>query len=934
MTFLERLSKNTKYNSCFTILGLFILCISFFLGCSEDRDKITPSPEDNLPAIKEALKVYHPVEFLSTEFRSAPMLSQKNHPDGWNKSNCIQCHRTPTKLESSVCNNCHGKNGVNSEKDTCSNCHKVQSEFGEPASGSHQSHITKGPKDTNCTKCHPGSPEKSKSHANGRVDITLAKDGKYTPVKDENGIIGTCSSVNCHGDERKWGGDCSSCHYDPPDTGYHKQHITQENISCQSCHLGNQHDSNNSSGEIDLGGITYNKNTGSCTSTCHEKPLSWACSDCHKFPPNTPGHSQKSHIANCDECHSNHTHSYKSATRPLDFSGVKVSFANAGSYKEANKSCSDVSCHESVASERVWGSSCNDCHSSMPNTGTHTLHIQQENIKCQDCHSGAEHDIYNHSKPIELGGTKVKYNYANGNCTTTCHKDQKWGCLNCHAYPPSSGSHPAHNGDCEKCHKDHRHSYKSALAPKDFSDTAVNLAGGGAFNKGSKFCSGTPCHESRTWGESCTTCHANPPKTGSHVLHVQNEKISCQSCHKDSKHKTGSIELGGIQYNANNGDCTSSCHTKRSWGSCTDCHAYPPSTGNHKDHNLGCEQCHANHQHSDKAALSPKDFSGVKVSFASGVTGSFDSNSQGCSNVSCHTDLRTWGENCSACHASPPKTGYHSLHVQTQKLSCQSCHKGNQHDPDVQSGSIELGGIQYNSITGDCTSNCHGKQKWTCIDCHAYPPVTGNHKDHNLACDQCHSNHQHSYKSAMSPKDFSGVKVGFASGVTGSFDSKSQGCSNVSCHTDLRTWGENCSACHGNPPKTGSHAVHIDQAKLNCQNCHKGNQHDLDISSGFIDVSSDVSFDQFGGSCKNSCHAKSVSWNCTACHNYPQKTGEHGLHSSYNCNSCHKDHKHTYKAAISPKDFGNAKVTFTISGTYDKAKKTCNGIGCHGSEQW
>ena len=128
--------------------------------------------------------------------------------------------------------------------------------------------------------------------------------------------------------------------------------------------------------------------------------------------------------------------------------------------------------------------------------------------------------------------------------------------------------------------------------------------------------------------------------------------------------------------------------------------------------------------------------------------------------------------------------------------------------------------------------------------------------------------------------------------------------------------------------------MHIDKAKLNCQNCHKGNQHDLDVNSGFIEVSSDVSFDQFGGSCKNSCHAKSVSWNCTACHSYPQKTGQHGLHSSFNCNLCHKDHKHTYKAAISPKDFGNAKVTFTISGTYDKAKKTCNGIGCHGNEQW
>jgi hypothetical protein len=154
VTFLKELSKNSKNKFCFATFGLyFILFITlFFLGCSEDRDKITPATGDSLPSVKEPLKAYHPIEYLTTEVRSAPMLAQKNHPDGWKKSNCIQCHRTPSNIAPEVCNNCHGKNGVNDEKDTCSNCHKVKGEFGEPTSGNHQSHVTKGPKDI---KCHP-----------------------------------------------------------------------------------------------------------------------------------------------------------------------------------------------------------------------------------------------------------------------------------------------------------------------------------------------------------------------------------------------------------------------------------------------------------------------------------------------------------------------------------------------------------------------------------------------------------------------------------------------------------------------------------------------------------------------------------------------------------------------------------------------------------
>jgi hypothetical protein len=495
-TSLEKLSKNSKHIFTLIVFQIYcILCISlFFWGCSENRDEITKSPEDSLPSVKEPLKAYHLVEYLTTEVRSAPLLSQKSHPDGWKKANCIQCHQTPTKLDPKVCNDCHGKNGVNDEKDTCSSCHKVQSEYGDPISGNHQAHVTEGPKDTKCLKCHTGGPDQSKSHANGTLDIIIAKDGKYVPLKEENGIVGSCSNISCHNDARKWGGDCRSCHYDPPNTGYHKQHIAQDNVSCQSCHLGNQHDSNVQSGSIELGGIKYNAYTGDCTSNCHGQ-RKWSCTDCHSYPPSTGNHSD--HKIGCDQCHSNHKHSYKSAMSPKDFTDSQVSFASGvGEFDPKSQSCSSIECHPDL---RVWGENCSACHGNPPKTGSHVVHIEQGKLDCQNCHEGNKHDLDVNSGSIEVGD--IGFDKFSGSCNSTCHSNPvSWGCESCHGYPPKTGHHETHKlFSCDMCHKDHDHSYKAAVSPNDLSDVKVSFTIAGSWDKPNKTCNSIVCHANRQW---------------------------------------------------------------------------------------------------------------------------------------------------------------------------------------------------------------------------------------------------------------------------------------------------------------------------------------------------------------------------------------------------------------------------------------------------
>ena len=317
-------------------------------------------------------------------------------------------------------------------------------------------------------------------------------------------------------------------------------------------------------------------------------------------------------------------------------------------------------------------------------------------------------------------------------------------------------------------------------------------------------------------------------------------------------------------------------------------------------------------------------------------------------NIGCHLDSRVWGSTCDECHGNPPMTGTHLLHVEQEKLKCQDCHKGNQHDLDDRSGSIELGGVSYDALKGDCRSTCHEERKWGCVSCHGYPPNTGTHISHNkpsgkffdieetslapILCDECHLDHQHSYKAAVAPKEFSPIQVEFAQG--GIFNSSNRLCNNIGCHEPME-WGGSCGDCHSAPPETGLHRVHI-ESRLNCTQCHKGNQHDLDKNSGVIEIG-DIDYEQFTGGCKSSCHTKEESWNCTSCHGYPPDTGQHKIHtnlSQFGCHICHKEHEHTYKAAIAPSELRDVTVSFTIKGDWKETTKTCENVGCHENKKW
>jgi hypothetical protein len=433
------------------ILPLLVLTV-YLVGCGEE------SPRELLPD-----------ESLKPLLSSAPLLSKENHPHGWEKGDCLECHKPSTitghgKLERK-CADCHGRNGVGGAVDTCETCHGYP-----PDTGNHTSHVKE--RKPSCDGCHADN-----LHANGVLNINFPKGGEF---KD-----GTCS-VACH-KSLKWGeSGCTLCHGNPPETGNHISHVKEQKLSCQECHTDNIHVNGVLEVKFSKGGRFSDK---SCTVACH-KSLKWGesgCTLCHGNPPETGNHIShvKEQKLSCQECHTDNIH----------MNGVSdVNFLKGGQFSDGT--CTVV-CHKSVK----WGESgCTLCHGNPPDTGKHRLHVEERGLDCDSCHMNRKHDDDVKSGEIDVGG--VEYEPLDGNCTSTCHERKRWDCKSCHGYPPNTGKHKKHKVfGCNICHKDHLHSYKAAVSPTDLSNVEVKLEIMGSYEKPTKTCKTVGCHEDKKWGE-------------------------------------------------------------------------------------------------------------------------------------------------------------------------------------------------------------------------------------------------------------------------------------------------------------------------------------------------------------------------------------------------------------------------------------------------
>ncbi|MBM3214732.1 hypothetical protein FJZ36_07450 [Candidatus Poribacteria bacterium] len=505
-------------------------------------------------------------------------------------------------------------------------------------------------------------------------------------------------------------------------------------------------------------------------------------------------------------------------------------------------------------------------------------------------------------------------------------------------------------------------------------------------------CADTTCHETRVWSPAaCTTCHGYPPSTGLHQAHLVKDRelrtdIACESCHGGYRHESGVVDIspgvaGFESYRAPTGSCMATCHENTalmaraarptpatsSWD-CTSCHEYPPPSGNHPaaGHTVvPCASCHSNHTHTDAGVKTPKVFRGVpvQVSFAAG--GTFR---DGLCGAVCHESM-IWGESCGDCHGYPPQTGRHVAHVEKGRMLCRECHTGNDHDLVKETGEIDVrGDFVFDSMTGSCQTTCHEpKGEWGCDSCHGNPPSDRIHPAHRnprgrywdlaamstqsgiadlaasgIGCAICHADHKHSATAATNPKDFSAAHVDLS---LGDFIRSNERCQ-VACHEPF-SWQERCNDCHETPPKTGDHLDHVDKPNVMCVSCHGTISHDRPVTAppGYYDpdgVVTIAAFDEMTGDCQSNCHLNNDGsqemrrWDCRSCHGTPPTTGAHADHDAFNmgCRTCHAGHVHNSSAVIHPLQFSRAAVELSLSGTYDRASRSCSDVGCHRNDLW
>ncbi|MDH4246270.1 MAG: CxxxxCH/CxxCH domain-containing protein [Deltaproteobacteria bacterium] len=355
--------------------------------------------------------------------------------------NAIWSKDTGANTGSCANTTCHG--GVGSLSDwyttktplTCVSCHFSGGAIdpvilnGTLAEGKHKRHVVdlKRP----CEDCHENYRTKA-THADGTLDTPTASvnliafssansNGAWT--LDTGAGTGSCANTTCHGGagtQADWYTTavplaCATCHIsggslDPLTTnatgtnGKHQKHVTDLNLSCDTCHKSYRTQPTHGNGILDTAdpGVTLvsfntlnssaqwwwdtGAKTGSCVNTyCHYNngindwytPVTLTCTNCHipgtgMDPLTTNGTGTRGkhvfHVTTkslaCTACHKGypgqptHTNGVFNSAATSDFLVIFDSLINPGaawSDSGANTgSCGTVGCHQIGSTSNQW----------------------------------------------------------------------------------------------------------------------------------------------------------------------------------------------------------------------------------------------------------------------------------------------------------------------------------------------------------------------------------------------------------------------------------------------------------------------------------------------------------------------------------------------------------------------------------------------------
>ena len=560
--------------------------------------------------------------------------------------------------------------------------------------------------------------------------------------------------------------------------------------------------------------------------------------------------------------------------------------------------------HGRVLWESDWDfDHCAQCHGTDLNAGGTTRGCQSTACHaapagiydCDNCHTTnvttTFYDVKNNSSTTEVTvGTHVSHVLASRGLA------EAMDCGECHVIPDSVFT-TGHLDTTQKIVFGNLATAAGSLSPTWARTTAT--------------CANTYCHGDATpvWTQvdstylSCTSCHGLTDQTNAHFTHISNRGYDCAICHVGydliaetiipASHINGTADVNlnvvyGGSFNAGDATCSDVyCHAgatpdwdivDSTYSACGSCHTLPPATGAHNQHvtdqNYDCNVCHTGYSAINETVSDTDHINLINdVVLAAQFGGTYDSQSQSCNNVACHGNTTvswTGAElNCGDCHALPPTSGAHIIHVIDQEYDCNICHIGYSAISETVSETDHINlmndvaldnlyGGTYNNQQQSCGGvYCHSDQpvSWTgsivCGDCHAVPATSGAHQTHiddlALDCSYCHAGYTLTSTSATDHINLL-INVTLLSEIGGIYDETTGTCSAVGCHgIGIPQWDDTpsftCISCHGGldngtgaPPydlsgntdssafAVGAHTVHLTDTTFTnpipCNECH------------------------------------------------------------------------------------------------------------------
>ncbi|MDT8442719.1 MAG: discoidin domain-containing protein [Desulfuromonadales bacterium] len=552
-------------------------------------------------------------------------------PDtGIAKNGGPEMHHATTRVDTSVCDNCHIPDFAAAQNVDCATCHSQPGVVRDGGPVMHHDNTAAG-LSGDCNLCH----------VNASAAVTTAQfsaceqcHGSAVSGQHHDADFTTVDPV-----------DCASCHVGIDG-------VSGNALDCAVCHTGKARDGSQvmHHGTADGAPDYAAGNCGSCHVVKDYADLVAGneCFNCHTYngDPAWEAYVVDQHhldasgaeVTNCAVCHgvaqSELDCATCHATQPVDPNTQIAKDGKAAMHHatEAATTGNCIDCHSSVSAD---GLNCDSCHATQPVLdGSMAMHhgtsdgVPDYTVdNCMTCHLGAEGEAINCGLCHAAVGTLAnqdRHHFSRVATTqpcTTCHvavNTAELDCATCHAAQQGSldGSVNMHHNltmlgqlkECATCHEG------AAIADNDCS--VCHLADGkppiadthhATPTAQTGLCSA--CHVgAEPVGIACANCHGDQGADAEpigHHLRPEYQNDNCQFCHTDitlngsnceSCHTSGGVTIQETHHatplNSVGGDC-SVCHQSVSSPDvCANCHASSPHhTTLAADYGL-CEQCH------------------------------------------------------------------------------------------------------------------------------------------------------------------------------------------------------------------------------------------------------------------------------------------------------------------------------------------------------